>query len=57
MTWRETHGMKPRTSAEKVFVRYRCGLESKQAYPVRTTRWDHRGDDFDVVAYAKDEAA
>jgi hypothetical protein len=42
----------PRTRAEKVFVRYRCGLESKQAYPTKRQRWDWRGDDFDIVAYA-----
>jgi hypothetical protein len=52
MKWVETHGSIPRTRAEKVFVRYRCGLESKQAYPTKRQRWDWRGDDFDIVAYA-----
>ena len=49
--WRDTKGYRPNTSAEKVFVRYRCGLESKFAYRVDTQRWDYRGDDWDIVAY------
>lgn len=54
-TWRETRGYKPNTSATKVFVRYRCGLESKQAYPTDRQRWTHEGNDFDIVAYAVPE--
>ena len=62
MKWVETHGVKPRTRAEKAHLRFRNGLESKQPYSVGTTRWSHVGDDWDVVAYAaaeerKDEAA
>ena len=50
--WRDTNGRKPNTSATHVFVRYRNGLESKAAYPVETTRWDHReSNPWDVVAY------
>lgn len=49
--WRATKGYKPNTSAENVFVRYRCGLESKQAYSVASQRWTHEGADFDIVAY------
>lgn len=49
--WRDTKGYRPNTSAEAVFVRYRCGIESKFAYPTDRQRWDFRGEDFDIVAY------
>jgi hypothetical protein len=52
MKWVETQGSMPRTKAAKVFVRYRCGLESKQAYPVKGQRWSVTGADFDIMAYA-----
>ena len=52
MNWRDTSCNRPNTSADKVFVRYRCGLESKAAYPTLRQRWDWRGEDFDIVAYA-----
>ena len=55
MKWVETHGMKPRTRAEKAFVRYRCGLESREAYRVETMRWNWSGHDFDIMAYAAAE--
>ena len=60
--WFPTHGVKPNTRAEKVWVRYRCGFESKQAYPVATQRWSHLADPWDILEYRaeeerKDEAA
>ena len=60
--WFPTHGVKPNTSAEKCFVKYRCGLPSKQAYPVASQRWNWTGDDWDILEYRaeeerKDEAA
>ena len=57
MKWVETNGRKPRTKAEKVHVRYRNGLTSKAPYTVSTTRWSQTGDDWDVMAYATEEAA
>jgi hypothetical protein len=50
-TWRIAQGRKPNTSAERVFVLYRCGLESKAAYPTHGQRWSHENNDFDIVAY------
>lgn len=52
MKWVETRGIMPRTKAESVFVRYRCGLESKAAYPVQRQRWSFTGDDWDIMAYS-----
>lgn len=51
MKWVQTKGMKPRTRAEKVFVQYRCGMVSKEAYPTDKQRWSWSGHDFDIVAY------
>lgn len=61
--WYPTKGIRPNTSAEKVFVRLRGGIESKTPWKVSTTRWHYVGDDFDVMAYRaevdepKEEAA
>ena len=61
--WRNATGHPPRTKAEKVFVRYRNGLESKEAYPTRGQRWSDLGQPWDIVAYripeeeAEDRAA
>ena len=55
MRWIRTTGVQPRTQAETVYVKYRCGLVSKGAYPVKTQRWTHTGDDFDIMAYFVDE--
>jgi hypothetical protein len=52
MKWVAAQGVMPRIKAQKVFVRYRCGLESKQAYPVKGQRWSHQGNDFDIMDYA-----
>ena len=50
--WREAKGHRPNTSAEKCFVRYRNGLESKHAYSINTQRWDHADNSpWDIVAY------
>jgi hypothetical protein len=51
MRWIRTTGVQPRTQAEKVYVKYRCGLVSKQPYPVKGQRWSHTGQDFDIIAY------
>ena len=55
--WFPSKGVKPNTSAEKCFVRYRCGLVSKDAYPVKSQRWHHIGDDWDILEWmaAEDE--
>jgi hypothetical protein len=50
--WVETKGIMPRIRAEKVFVRYRCGIESKAAYTVKSQRWSLTGSDFDILAYS-----
>lgn len=51
MKWVDSKGIMPRIKAEKVFVRYRCGIESKAPYPVKSQRWGYTGSDFDIVAY------
>ena len=60
--WFPTKGSRPNTSAEKCFVKYRCGMVSKAAYPVASQRWNWTGDDWDILEYRaeeerKDEAA
>lgn len=54
MTWVETHVRTPRTE-RPLFLKFRNGLESKQAYPTDRQRWTHEGNDFDIVAYAVPE--
>lgn len=51
MRWVRTTGVQPRTRAEKVYVKFRNGLVSKQAYPVKGLRWSDLGDAWDIVAY------
>lgn len=57
MRWVRATGVQPRTKAEKVYVKYRNGLVSKQAYPVARQRWSHIGQDWDIVAYFATEEA
>lgn len=54
LRWHDTNGRKPRTGEALLHLRFRNGLESKKPYIVKQiTRWDHRGDDWDVMAVAR----
>lgn len=50
MSWVETNGRKPRTGERLLQIRFRNGLESKEAYTAGQMRWTQTGDDWDVVA-------
>jgi hypothetical protein len=55
--WIETNGQSPRKTEQAYFVRFRNGVESKQAYTASQLQWGHHRkgmcDDFDVVAVRK----
>lgn len=51
MTWKETNGRKPRTGEALLQLRFRNGLESKEAYTAdQISRWWHDHTDWDVMA-------
>lgn len=50
MNWTPTHWRKPRTGDALLFVRFRNGIESKQALPAAKWNWSDRDYNFDIIA-------